>query len=109
MDIWGQAVPAGTVPTLDSPLGIRGREVTDGTRGRETASRGREAVGGICDREVVNGIRGCEAASRGRGRKIVSHVWGPAIASHTAIQHVDKIQSHDRGNRTFAQVEGCGP
>ena len=98
MNIWGQAVPAGTVPTVESPPSTRGREVMNGNRGRETASRAREAVNSTCSRDTAS-----------HGREIVRDVRFSAIASHTAIQRADKIQVHNQDDRAFARIKGCGP
>lgn len=91
MSIWGQAVPAGTVPTVESPPSTRGREVMNGNRARR----------------AVNGTRDRDTASC--GREIGRYVRFPAIASHTAIQRADKIQVHNQDDRAFAWIEGCGP
>jgi hypothetical protein len=98
MSIWGQAVPAGTVPTVESPPCTRGREVMDGNRAREAASRARRAV---------NSPRRRDTASR--DREIVRYVRFAVIASRTAIQPANKIQVHDQDDRAFARTEGCGP
>jgi hypothetical protein len=93
MSIWGQAVPAGTVPTVESPPCTRGREVIRGA-----ASRARRAV---------NSPRRRDTASR--DREIVRYVRFAVIASRTAIQPANKIQVHDQDDRAFARTEGCGP
>ena len=98
MSIWGQAVPAGTVPTVESPPSARGREVMNGDRRRETASRAREAANGPRRRDPVS--HDCE---------IVRHVRFAVIAGHTAIQRADKIRCHSQNDRAFARTEGCGP